>query len=95
MKILQNLLKNNRDAVFNLIKFQAKGLRLYWKETPAYVLFVEHQQIIYLLKIKIAALDKFSEAAVRGKRLCQSLFLIKLQAWIMIKSILIHECQHK
>ena len=36
-KILQNLLKNIRDAVFNLIQIQAQGLQLYWKETLAYV----------------------------------------------------------
>ena len=28
-KNFQNSLKNIRDAVFNLIKFQAKGLQLY------------------------------------------------------------------
>ena len=32
IKILQNSLKNIRDAVFDLIKFQAKGLQLYVKE---------------------------------------------------------------
>ena len=37
-KILLNTLKNIHDADFNLIKLQAKGLQLYWKETPAYVL---------------------------------------------------------
>ena len=36
--MLQNWLKNIRDAVFNLIKFQAEGLQLYWKETPAYAI---------------------------------------------------------
>ena len=35
LKRLQNSLKNIRDAVFNLIKFHANGLQLYWKETPA------------------------------------------------------------
>ena len=29
------------DAVFNLIKFQAKGLQLYWREIPVYVLSSE------------------------------------------------------
>ena len=29
IKILQNSLKTFRDAVFKLIKFQAKGLQLY------------------------------------------------------------------
>ena len=43
-KILQNLLKHIRDAIFNLIKFQTKGLQLYWKETPAYALFVERRK---------------------------------------------------
>ena len=44
MNILQNLLKNIHDAVFNLIKFQLHwnfkiiGLQLFWKETLAYVL---------------------------------------------------------
>ena len=38
INILQNSLKNISDAVFSLIKFQAKGRRLYWKETPAYEL---------------------------------------------------------
>ena len=38
IKIFQDSLKGIRDAVFNLIKFQAKGPRLYWKETLAYVL---------------------------------------------------------
>ena len=78
---MQNSLKNIHDAVFNLIKLQAKGLQLYWKYTPAYVLcFPENFADVlrtpilynadrllllkYLLKIKIAALDKFSEAAV-------------------------------
>ena len=65
MIILQNSLKNNLYAVFNLIKFQAKVFQLYWEETPAYALFVEHRQK-YLLKIEIAAPDKFTEAAVCG-----------------------------
>ena len=30
-----------RDAVFSLIKFHSKGLQLYCKETPAYVLSQE------------------------------------------------------
>ena len=34
--ILQNSPKNIHDAV-NLIKFQAKGLQLHWKEAPTYV----------------------------------------------------------
>ena len=38
LKIFQNSLKNICDAVFNLTKFQAKGLQLFWKETPIYVL---------------------------------------------------------
>ena len=38
IKILQNSLKNIRDAVFNLMKFQAKDLKIFRKETPAYVL---------------------------------------------------------
>ena len=38
LKILQNSLKNIRDAVFHVIKFQAKGLQLYWKKTPVYVI---------------------------------------------------------
>ena len=33
--------KSIRDAVFHLIKFQAKDPQLYWKETPAYVLTKE------------------------------------------------------
>ena len=44
IKILQNSLKNIRDAVFNVITFQTKGLQLYWKGIPAYALFVEHRQ---------------------------------------------------
>ena len=36
---MQNSLKNTCDTVFNLLKFQAEGLQLYWKETPIYVLF--------------------------------------------------------
>ena len=40
-KICKFFLKKNRDAVFNLVTFQAKGLQLYWKETPAYALSVE------------------------------------------------------
>ena len=54
--ILQNSVEIIRDAVFSLIKFHSKGLQLYWKEIPAYVLsqefcrffksnyFVERQQ---------------------------------------------------
>ena len=65
MIILQNSLKNNLYAVFNLIKFQAKVFQLYWEETPAYALFVERRKK-YLLKFEIAAPDKFTEAAVCG-----------------------------
>ena len=35
----RNSLENIRTAIFTLIKFQIKGLQLYWKETPRYVLF--------------------------------------------------------
>ena len=38
LKLLQNSLKNIRDVFFNLKKFQAKGLQLYWKETRVYAL---------------------------------------------------------
>ena len=44
IKILRNSLKNIRDAVFNLITLQTKGLQLYWKGTMAYALFVERRQ---------------------------------------------------
>ena len=44
IKILQNSLKNICDAVFNLIKFQAKDHQLYRKETLGSVLYVEHWQ---------------------------------------------------
>ena len=44
IKILQNSLKNIHDAVFNLIKFQAKDQQFYWKETLGCALFVERQQ---------------------------------------------------
>ena len=37
LNIFQNSLKDVRVAVFTLIKFQSKGLQLYWKETLAYV----------------------------------------------------------
>ena len=37
-KIMKNSLKNICDAVFNLLKFPAEGLQLYWKETLVYVL---------------------------------------------------------
>ena len=37
--ILQISLKNIPHAVFNWIKFHAKGLQLYWKETPACVIY--------------------------------------------------------
>ena len=35
---MKNSLKNICDAVFNLLKFPAEGLQLYWKETLVYVL---------------------------------------------------------
>ena len=44
INILQNSLKNIHDAVFKLIKFQAKGLQLYWKESPAYLLSYEFRR---------------------------------------------------
>ena len=44
IKILQNSLKNIRDAAFKLIKFQVKDQQVYWKETTGCALFVEHQQ---------------------------------------------------
>ena len=44
IKILQNSSKNIHDAVFKLIKFQAKGQQFYWKETSGCALFVERQQ---------------------------------------------------
>ena len=37
LNIFQNSLKDVRVAVFTLIKFQSKGLQLYWKETLACV----------------------------------------------------------
>ena len=41
-------MKSIGDAIFHLIKFQAKVLQLYWKETPAYLLsytyFVERRK---------------------------------------------------
>ena len=44
IKILQNSFKNIHDAVFNLIKFQAKGQQFNWKETSGCALIVERQQ---------------------------------------------------
>ena len=44
IKILQNSLKNIYDAVFNLIKFQAKGQQFNWKETSGCARIVERQQ---------------------------------------------------
>ena len=38
INILQYSLENIHDTVFLLLKFQAKDLQLYWKETPAFVL---------------------------------------------------------
>ena len=79
INILQDSLKNIHDEFSNLIKFQAKGLQLYWKETPAYMCSPKNFPVLgipilqnterllllkYLLKIKIAAPDKFSEAAI-------------------------------
>ena len=64
-------MKNIRDVVFHLIKLRTKGLKNYWKETPAYAFSKEFHEISwkkkkYLLKITIAAPDKSSEAAVRN-----------------------------
>ena len=63
IKILQNSSKNICDAVFNLIKFQAKDKQLYSKETSGYKYFLWkiNRMLLQkvLLKIKIAALGKF------------------------------------
>ena len=42
--MLQNSLKNIRDAVFNLMTFQTKGLQLHRKVIPAYAIFIERRQ---------------------------------------------------
>ena len=66
IKILQNSLKDIRDAVFKLIKFQAKDQQVYWKETTGCALFVEcRQNATSEISSKVAA-GKFSEAAGRS-----------------------------
>ena len=78
VKNVTKLIEQYPWCSFKFSKFQAKGLQLYWKETPVYVIsqefcicfknnyFVERRQILlkYFLKFRIAAPDKFSEATV-------------------------------
>ena len=62
-KICKFFLKKNRDTVFNLVTFQAKGLQLYWKGTPAYALSVECRPTVtseISSANQIAVPDKFS-----------------------------------
>ena len=46
VKFLQYLLKNIRAVVLSLIKFQAKSLQLYQKQTPAHVLSNNFAKVI-------------------------------------------------
>ena len=62
-KICKFFLKKNGDTVFNLVTFQAKGLQLYWKGTPAYALSVECRPTVtseISSANQIAVPDKFS-----------------------------------
>ena len=80
IKILENSLKKVRDAVFNLINFRLKVYNFIEKglqhmcfpknsadvlRTPILQNAARRLLLKYLLKIKIAAPDKLSEAAVR------------------------------
>ena len=68
IKIWQNSFKNIRDAVFKLIKSQTKTNN-FIEKTPQAVRFLWNADRMllqkFLLKIKIAARGKFSEAAGR------------------------------